>query len=43
MTTSDLIERYRLQLEALKSWPPGPETRMMETWVKQQIAKLQTN
>jgi len=43
MTPNELIARYKLQLEGLKSWPPGDERRMMEAWVVRQIAKLQKN
>lgn len=34
------LEKYRLQLEGLKSWPPGPDREMMTAWVNRQIRKL---
>jgi hypothetical protein len=40
MTTSEQIARYKLQLEGLKSWPEGPERKLMAIWVNRQITRL---
>jgi hypothetical protein len=43
MTSEERIRRFKLQLEALKSWPPGEITEIMTKWVLKQIARTARN
>ncbi len=43
MNAQQLIARYRLQLEGLKSWPEGPEKQLMQKWCMRKIQELMRN